>query len=137
MKLHEGHIALRSVRLHGIIFIKIERNDIFKTKSFLFMHSYKFFIDLDRRISCRKTQQYIFSLCCFFFNGLRNNLSNMNGTFPGVLPNRCFNLFYVPELIFDDTHYLGRLRFLKFLTKINILPLIGTRICIFGFSPIT
>src|SRR5688500_12203492 len=56
MLAHETNITLQLVRLHRVVFVEVEGNDVRERQALVAMHSYEVVVDTDRRAACRESE---------------------------------------------------------------------------------
>jgi hypothetical protein len=75
---HETKIGLERFRLHWVVFIQVEGNNILEGKSFFAMHSLEFFIDSDGSRAGGKTENTLLAFLFFFKNSITNNFGGID-----------------------------------------------------------
>ena len=75
MLAHEADVALQLVRLHRIVFVEIERDDIRQRQAFLAVQPHQLVVDADRRAARRQAEHAL--------PPLGGALANQIGNLPG------------------------------------------------------
>src|SRR5690606_40676808 len=79
--IHKSHITLPRFRLHGVIFIKVKSDHIFKAQPLIFMHLNKICINLNGSCPGGQAQNGHFPTGLFLFDNICYLFSYLCGGF--------------------------------------------------------
>ena len=72
---HEPHVALQLVRLHRVVFVEVERDDVLERQALFAMQAHQFVVHADRRAAGRQTEHAVAT----FSRTLTNQVGDLFG----------------------------------------------------------